>query len=68
MGYGVRADTFWMVKSIPLIDFNMDCLLYESIFINRVIPGCFSYSDLSCMEFEQYEKVLQRAREINGKE
>ena len=54
-------------KAISLLDFSMDDLLRESIFINQVIPGCFTYNDLRFMVFSEYEKILQIAKEINDK-
>jgi len=67
-GYGVHPDIFWLLKSLELIDFDYNSLLYESIFICQVLPGCFSYDDLKQMEFDIYEKILKRAKDINGKE
>ena len=61
------AGVHTLTKAIALIDFSMDDLLRESIFINQVIPGCFSYNDLRFMDFSEYEKVLQIAKEINDK-
>jgi len=55
------------IKAIELIDFCVNDLLAESIFINQVIPGCFSYSDLRFMRFSEYEKILDIAQDINDK-
>ena len=54
-------------KAIALIDFSIDDLLRESIFINQVIPGCFTYNDLRFMDFSEYEKILDIAQDINDK-
>lgn len=65
-GYGVHPDIFWLLRSFYLIDFNIDDLLQESIFICRVIPGCFSFDDLKNMEFDIYDKVYETAKRINA--
>ena len=56
-----------IIKAIALIDFCKDDLLRESIFINQIIPGCFTYNDLRFMNFSEYEKVLQIAKDVNKK-
>jgi hypothetical protein len=65
-GYGVRADVFWLAKAIELIDFTFENLLYGTVFINQIIPSCFSYETLCNMEFDRYEKIIEIAREINN--
>lgn len=55
-----------MIGSMALIDFTKQDLLREAIFICRVIPGCFSYNDLSEMEFDDYESIYESARKINA--
>lgn len=52
-------------QAIRFIDFDRDDLLRESIFINQVIPGCFSYNDLQHISFSEYEKVLTIVKDIN---
>ena len=65
-GYGVRTDMFWLVNSLRLIDFNMETLIAESIFICSSIPGCFSFDNLKEMRYDIYEKILQAVKDKNG--
>ena len=54
-------------RAIALIDFSMDDLIRESIFISQVIPRCFLYNDLLNMEFTEYNKILMIAKDIAEK-
>lgn len=42
----------------------MDIFLDEVIALNRIIPGLFTFSDLRDMAFDDYEKVLTKAKKI----
>lgn len=64
---GLTEGVHKVKDAIKLIDFSIDSMLDEAVFINRVIPGCFSYDNLRHMKFSEYEKVLSIAKEINDK-
>lgn len=64
-GYGVRADLFWMVVSLQLIDFNMEDLISGSILICSTIPGCFSFDNLKEMSYDMYDKILTAVKKRN---
>lgn len=61
-GYGARA--FWLIKSVELIDFNIDVLLDEYIAINLIVPGLFTFEEIKKLNFHEYEKVIQKVRKI----
>lgn len=63
-GFGVRVDAMWMALALKLIDFNKEVFLNEVVFINRVIPGAFTYQDLYNLEFDQYELLLDSVIKI----
>lgn len=53
-----------MFKSLRLIDFNRNNFLEETIIINIAFPGAFSYFDLGEMYFDEYEKILEYAKQF----
>lgn len=68
MDCGVLPGAFWLASALRFIDFRRKDLINETIFINQVLPGAFSYTDLKNMAFSDYEEILNRVKDIaNGR-
>ena len=42
----------------------MSIFIEECIALNKVLPGAFSFGDLQNLYFDDYEKVLQKTKEM----
>jgi len=53
-----------MFEAIKLLDFSQEVMIHEVMFINRILPGAFSFKDLKGLYFKEYELILEEVKKI----
>lgn len=59
-----ELNDLWLIKSLRYIDFTIQDLIDESVYIAYCTKGGISYNDLCNMRFDEYEMILRSVKKM----